>query len=125
MSSEHKNVAQQEINETLGLCNFCIRTIGLSFIDESPKTLYEQLSRTLTFIIASLLLILLLMGEMAHVLVQIMNATSIEEFVGSHLHIVGYGTLSEYIDISLYCYIIYIVSFGLKYMIQCYSVHKG
>ncbi|XP_075986147.1 odorant receptor 4-like [Anticarsia gemmatalis] len=94
MSSDEKSVALKEIHTTLNLCNFCIRRVGLSFIDETPKTFYEKLSKNLALIISSSLLVLMLAGEIAYVSGQLINISSVEEFVGSYLHIAGYDTLS-------------------------------
>ena len=96
MSEEEKTVAREEIHETLNLCNFCIRIIGLSFLDAAPKTFLYRLRSNLSFIVSSTLLVLMLGGEIAYVAGKVINTATIEEFVGSYLHIAGYDTMSEY-----------------------------
>ncbi|XP_050553229.1 odorant receptor 4-like [Spodoptera frugiperda] len=93
MSEEERNVARKEIHETLKLCNFCVRNIGLSFID-IPKSFFQSLTSYLSFIMSSSLLVLMLAGEIAYVAGQMINTASVEEFVGSYLHIAGYDTMS-------------------------------
>ncbi|CAH0699117.1 unnamed protein product [Spodoptera exigua] len=61
MSEEERNVARKEIHETLNLCNFCVRNIGLSFID-IPKSFFQSLTSYLSFIMSSSLLVLMLAG---------------------------------------------------------------
>lgn len=95
MSEEERSVARKEIHETLKLCNFCVRNIGLSFID-IPKSFFQSLTSYLSFIMSSSLLVLMLAGEIAYVAGQMINTASVEEFVGSYLHIAGYDTMSEY-----------------------------
>lgn len=97
MLCEEKDVARKEIQETLNLCNFCIRILGLSFIDDVPKTLYHGVMTNVTLVMTSTMLVLMLAGEIAYVVGQMIHSASVEEFVGSYLHIVGYGTMSEYI----------------------------
>lgn len=96
MSDDEKIVARDEIHETLNLCNFCIRIIGLSFLDAAPKTFFYRIRSYLLFIISSSLLVLMLGGEIAYVAGQVIHTATIEEFVGSYLHIAGYDTMSEY-----------------------------
>lgn len=96
MSEIDVSVAQKEIFETLSLCNFCIRRIGLSFIDNIPKTLMDKFKTYLSFVLSSSLLILMLAGEITCVAGQMINSSSIEDFVGSYLHIAGYDTMSKY-----------------------------
>lgn len=40
----------------------------------------------------------MLVGEYAYVAGQMVNSASIEDFVGSYVHIAGYDTMSKYID---------------------------
>lgn len=96
MDKDEKLVARKEIHETLRLCNFCIRRTGLSFIDNIPKTLYEKLSKIISLTVSSSLLFWMLVGEYAYIVVKMLNSPSIEELLGSFLHIAGYDTMSEY-----------------------------
>lgn len=97
MAHENKKIAQKEIHATLTLCNYCIRILGLSFIDEIPQTFYEKLKRNLLFIVTLSLLVLMLISEFVFVTGRIVNAASIEDFVSSYLHIAGYDTLSKFV----------------------------
>ncbi|XP_028038751.1 odorant receptor 4-like [Bombyx mandarina] len=94
MSESDQKFARMEILETLKLCNFCIRRVGLSFIDEVPLTVLAKLKKYFLFIFSSSMLVLMLAGEVAYVAGQMINSASIEEFVGSYLHIAGYDTMS-------------------------------
>ncbi|XP_047036578.1 odorant receptor 4-like [Helicoverpa zea] len=94
MSGVEKSVARKEIYDTLALCNICIRTIGLSFIDDVPNTFFNSLVIYIAFIVSALLVVLMLAGEIAYVAGQMIHNASIEEFVGSYVHIAGYDTLS-------------------------------
>lgn len=96
MSSDIKLTAKEEIHRTLRFCNFFIRRIGLSFIDEIPKTFMEKLNVLSSFVMASSLLILMLVGEYAYIVYLLLNSVSLEELIGSYLHIAGYDTMSKY-----------------------------
>lgn len=98
MSELDKEIARKEIHETLRMCNFCIRRVGLSFIDDIPVGLYGKLKKHFALILSSSLLFLMLVGEYAYVAGQMVNSASIEDFVGSYVHIAGYDTMSKYID---------------------------
>lgn len=99
MSESDQKFARMEILKTLKLCNFCIRRVGLSFIDEVPLTVLAKLKKYFLFIFSSSMLVLMLAGEVAYVAGQMINSASIEEFVGSYLHIAGYDTMSMYVCI--------------------------
>ncbi|KAM3966695.1 odorant receptor 4 [Aphomia sociella] len=94
MSDDTKIIAQKEIHSTLRFCNFFIRRIGLSFIDKIPKTFMEKLNVFLSFIFASSLLVLMLFGEYAYIVYLLVNSVSLEQLIGSYLHIAGYDTMS-------------------------------
>lgn len=95
MPKDEKVIARKEIKETLRICNFCIRRTGLSFIDNIPKTLYAKFSRYLSLVVSSSLLFWMLVGEYAYIAVQMASSPSIEELLGSYLHIAGYDTMSK------------------------------
>ncbi|KAI8429771.1 hypothetical protein MSG28_000313 [Choristoneura fumiferana] len=90
---ETKDTSLQEIHKTLDLCNFCTRMIGLSFIDDSPASVFAKIKTNSIFLISALSLTLLVVAEIAYVTSLIIRTASVAEFVTS-LHIVGYGSMS-------------------------------
>ncbi|XP_073958657.1 odorant receptor 4-like isoform X2 [Choristoneura fumiferana] len=89
---ETKDTSLQEIHKTLDLCNFCTRMIGLSFIDDSPASVFAKIKTNSIFLISALSLTLLVVAEIAYVTSLIIRTASVAEFVTS-LHIVGYGSM--------------------------------
>lgn len=107
-------VARREINETLRLCNLCIRRIGLSFIDEDvSNTVYEKCLKYFSLLTCSSFLFLMLLGEYAYIVGQMSKSASIEDFIGSYLHIAGYDTLSKFVFTTamLTCILVFIIQF--------------
>ncbi|XP_041973673.1 odorant receptor 4-like [Aricia agestis] len=86
--------ARQEIHLSLRLTNFCTRKIGLSFIDEEPKSFVKRFRSNLLFVISALSIGLLVVGEILEVIYKLNSSSSVEVFV-SKLHIVGYGIMSS------------------------------
>lgn len=72
--------------------------IGLSFIDDPPANLFAKIKINSIFFISALSLSLLVAAEIAYVSSLIIRTTSVAEFVTS-LHIVGYGSMSEYLQL--------------------------
>ncbi|XP_049888055.1 odorant receptor 4-like [Pectinophora gossypiella] len=89
---EDVNTSRREVYETLKLCNFCSRCIGISFIDDPPRTFMGKLKITALYIFSISALVGLIAGEFTYVLSLLVGSTSVAEFVAS-LHIVGYGIM--------------------------------
>ncbi|XP_059049308.1 odorant receptor 4-like [Achroia grisella] len=94
MSEDIKKIAKKEIHTTLLFCNFFIRRIGLSFVDEIPNTLSQKLNVLSAFIGGSSLVILILTGEYAYIIFLLANSVSLEKLIGGNVHVAGYGTMS-------------------------------
>ncbi|CAG9110792.1 unnamed protein product [Plutella xylostella] len=85
--------AQNEIRQTLNLCSFYARQVGLFFTDDPPSNLLQKLKNKAAFVLSAAALLLLVAGELAYVLSLLAANTSVAEFVAS-LHIAGYGFIS-------------------------------
>ncbi|XP_039745365.1 odorant receptor 4-like [Pararge aegeria] len=93
MSAKNNETAKREIHETLKLCNFCTRKIGISFIDEKPSTVIWKVWKQLWFLGSAVVLFLKLSGQVNYVVNKLVTSSSVVDFVAS-LHIVGYDTMS-------------------------------
>ncbi|CAH2267143.1 jg2881 [Pararge aegeria aegeria] len=92
MSAKNNETAKREIHETLKLCNFCTRKIGISFIDEKPSTVIWKVWKQLWFLGSAVVLFLKLSGQVNYVVNKLVTSSSVVDFVAS-LHIVGYDTM--------------------------------
>ncbi|XP_047514990.1 odorant receptor 4-like [Pieris napi] len=87
-----ENQALKEIYNTLKLCDFCTRKIGLTFKAKSNE-IFRKLWTILWFFISGLILFLMVAGEINYVINKLVTSSSVVEFV-SGLHIAGYDTMS-------------------------------
>ncbi|XP_059049030.1 odorant receptor 4-like [Achroia grisella] len=94
MSEDTKKIAEKEIHNTLRFCNFFIRNVGLSFVDEIPTTYFKKIFVLGYFVAALSLILLILIGEHAYIIYIFHNLVSLEQLIGSNLHIIGYGIIS-------------------------------
>ncbi|XP_026764625.1 odorant receptor 4 isoform X1 [Galleria mellonella] len=92
--SEDTTIAEKEIHNTLFYCNFFIRNIGLSFIDEIPTTYARKIIVFSSFVVVFCFLVLLLLGQIIFIIILMVNSVSVEQFIGgSNLHVFGYGIM--------------------------------
>jgi hypothetical protein len=92
-----KTIARREIYESLGKCDFYVKRLGLSFISKLPKTFLGKLSIYIKLCIASVLVFTKLLGEYSLTASLVATHVSLEDFIGSYLHIAGYDTMSNYL----------------------------
>lgn len=95
MTEEEKQIASKEIHETLKICNFCTGSIGISLVDDIPTTFKGRLKTYIALFITSSFVVLIIVGEYAYIVGQMMTSARIEDLIGSNLHVAGYGTMSE------------------------------
>ncbi|XP_059049028.1 odorant receptor 4-like [Achroia grisella] len=92
--SETRTLAEKEIHNTLLYCNFFIRRVGLSFIDDVPTTNLRKIIVLSHFVIATSLAILILIGEQGYVVYLLSKTVSVEQLLDGNLHVLGYGIMS-------------------------------
>ncbi|CAH0722491.1 unnamed protein product, partial [Brenthis ino] len=92
--STHDNItAEQEIQKTLKLCNYCTRFIGMSLIDELPKSVFGNLRKYMCFLGTMIILILKEAGQISYAITKLASSASVADFVAG-LHIIGYDFIS-------------------------------
>lgn len=99
MAVSKRKMAEMEIRQTLSISNIFMRMNGLSFIDEPPKSLLGKLKVYSKFVVSSLLLFWMLVGEIAFTASLIVGTVSVEELIRGYVHIAGYDTMSKYSNI--------------------------
>lgn len=100
--STHDNItAEQEIQRTLKLCNYCTKIIGISLIDELPKSIFPKLWKYICFLGTMIILMLKEAGQISYAITKLGSSASVADFVAG-LHIVGYDFISKcYIHVLL------------------------
>lgn len=84
--------ARGEINETLSLCLFCMRWIGLSF--EPPASARAYMRQKLMFIVSVCAIVYHVFSEIVYIGLTVSNSPRVEDVVPL-FHTFGYGALSE------------------------------
>ncbi|KAJ2946490.1 hypothetical protein O0L34_g12538 [Tuta absoluta] len=91
MSELNTEQAENEIDESLKLCKFCMRLIGLSF--EAPKTATGNLLQKAMLALSVMSICYHVFSEIAFIGLALSNSPKVEEVVPL-FHTFGYGALS-------------------------------
>nr|QLI62054.1 odorant receptor 11 [Streltzoviella insularis] len=91
MSESPTELAKREIDESLILCKFCMRYIGLSF--EEPKSRRGYLTQKLMFLLSVCVIFYHVFSEIVYIGLTLSNSPRVEDVVPL-FHTFGYGALS-------------------------------
>lgn len=96
MELPEKNDAKTEIHDTLRSVNFFVGIIGIPLIN-LPETPRDRFKMYLNLIFSVLFNFGIASGQYVCIAHNVAKANSVVDFVGSNLHIAGYGLMSKLI----------------------------